>query len=93
MEENVRVFHSKHTSNRAPRVTIVGINDNGTMKFAAARCSKKDQFNRKKGRIIATGRLQTEKIVHSAPIAQDPFPFYEIAKDLSSKIIEDPTLI
>ena len=50
-------FHSKPIPNQR-RVTIAGVFDseNQQILFGVAECSKKDQFNRKRGRMIAQGR-------------------------------------
>lgn len=54
-------FHTKGAQREA-RYTIAGVvTETGTMKLAAARCSEKDQFSRKKGRMIAQGRLACAK--------------------------------
>jgi len=46
------------------RFTICGIYDveSTTMKFGVARCSKKDQFSKKKGRLISEGRATKSPI-------------------------------
>ena len=43
------------------RVTIVGKIKNNFLELSAARCSDKDNFSRKIGRIIAEGRLNKKK--------------------------------
>lgn len=55
------IFHSRHDRNR---VTVVGEQrENGEFVFAAARCSNKDNFSRKRGRKIAEGRLAKGHII------------------------------
>lgn len=48
-------FYSNPNGNG--RVTVVGEQNGNIVTLAAARCSKKDQFVKKKGRAIAEGRL------------------------------------
>lgn len=83
------VFHSKQTTpNRNERVTFVGEFENGLLKIASARCSKRDQFNRKKGRKIAEGRLLKDKIVFKQEMVEcSPTNFLDITRTLSSEII------
>lgn len=44
------------------RVSVVGEFKNGILGLAVSRCSEKDTFIKKKGRMIAEGRLQKGKI-------------------------------
>ena len=44
------------------RVSVVGQYDNNILSIAVARCSNKDNFIRKKGRMIAEGRLRKGKV-------------------------------
>ena len=45
------------------RVTVVGEHKDGLLKVAVARCSDLDRFDRKKGRMIAEGRLRVGKLI------------------------------
>lgn len=53
-------FHQRGDKNQ-PSYTVAGIFEGSTMKLAACRCSENDQFARRKGRIIAQGRLNCTK--------------------------------
>lgn len=66
--EKVYIYHSKSASNR---VTVAGefSEDGRTITLAASRCSDRDQFTRKSGRIKATGKLKSKK---SVTIVVDP---------------------
>ena len=55
-------YHSPEFKNGV-RVTIAGIYNNGVLVLSAARCSHKDQFNKKIGRKIASGRMYNDQIV------------------------------
>lgn len=59
------VYHTKNLlkSNHQPRVTVVGKVDGAYLNLAVARCSKKDQFSRQKGREIATKRLEKGEFI------------------------------
>ena len=83
------VFHSKTTTpNRNERVTFVGEFENGLLKIASSRCSKKDQFNRKKGRTIAEGRLLKNKLIFQKEMTDcSGANFLDITRELSSEII------
>lgn len=50
-------FYSKPTETKS-RVAVVGIHSEGVLSLAVSRCSHKDNFMKKKGRLIAEGRLQ-----------------------------------
>lgn len=51
-------FYSKPDTFDGTRVSVIGhLDDLGNLRIATARCSKKDQFVRRKGRFIAEGRL------------------------------------
>lgn len=76
-------FHSKTTDKC--RVTVVGAYNNGYLNLAVARCSKKDQFNKKLGNIIAEGRLLKGKLHSSVKITDEQgiFGFLKHAKVVS----------
>jgi hypothetical protein len=56
----IYVFHSGRLD-KGSRVTVVGVFSNEVLKIAVSRCSKRDNFSRKQGRTIASGRLIKEK--------------------------------
>jgi len=73
------------------RVTVVGDFDNGALKLAVSRNSKRDQFIRKKGRMIATGRFNKGyyyKIVMVPEQSSDVF--IEEAKKVVLDVIDNP---
>lgn len=49
------------------RYTIAGVIDGNEMKFGISKCSPKDQFNRKLGRVISLGRA-TKHPIHTMKI-------------------------
>jgi len=49
--------------NQPVRVTVVGLFVDGWLYTAVSRCSNKDNFIRKKGRMIAEGRLVKGKYI------------------------------
>lgn len=49
-------FYSKPTETKS-RVAVVGVHSDGVLSLAVSRCSSKDNFEKKKGRLIAEGRL------------------------------------
>lgn len=78
-------FYSKE----APRVTVVGNYINGRLNIAAAKCSKKDQFVRKIGRAIASGRLLKNKLQVSINLPTcDIVTFLNYAKEISTNYKE-----
>lgn len=89
-------FYSKPNSehNRNERVTFVGNFSDGILKIAAARCSKKDQFARKKGFQIAQGRLMKDKLIFSQEVSScDASQFVQIAKELSEGVIKSKVVL
>ena len=60
-----------YSNSKKNRVTVVGSCNNGYLKLAAARCSNKDQFVRRKGRAIAEGRLLKGKLFTSIPMVEE----------------------
>ena len=59
---NIMLFRFYSSPNNTSRVSVVGIHENGVLKIAVSRSSEKDHFIRKKGRMIAEGRLAKGKI-------------------------------
>jgi hypothetical protein len=84
-------FYSK---DNGPRVTIVGECSNDVLKIAAARCSRKDNFVRAKGRELAEKRLAEGKIFLSVPMkACDVQYFLLLAKSAVSVIQKKPDFL
>ncbi len=54
-KKRIFIYHSPHFIK--PRITVVGEYHDGLLKFAVARCSLKDRFVRKTGRLIAMERI------------------------------------
>ena len=79
-------FYSNPANSR--RVAVVGSHENGILKIAVAICSPKDQFRRKKGRMIAEGRLKANKLYLHMPIAScNNEQFVGIASSVSNEVI------
>lgn len=69
------------------RVAVVGEHSEGVLKIAVSRCSTKDAFVRKKGRMIAEGRLQKGKLYSQEKIENcDVKTFVEKAKEIAEKL-------
>ena len=82
-------FSRQNSKHRNERVTLVGEFSNETLKIAAARCSKKDQFARKKGVKIAEGRLAKNRLVFSETMQDcSPKKFIEISNSLVGHVLE-----
>ncbi len=80
-------FHlRKEVAGSPSDVTIVAETIDGKTKFAAARCSRKDNFSRKKGRMIAGNRLNAGKVVHTIPSIITTEIFVNVAKKLATEI-------
>lgn len=77
------------------RCAIVAQQKGDKLVFAASRCSDKDPFNRKIGRAIAEGRLQTGRIIAEVPCEKDSLvkTFVNTAKLLAVKLVEDMTIV
>ena len=60
-------FYSNPQTN-STRVVVVGTHSEGMLNIAVARCSKKDNFIKKKGRMIAEGRLLKGKFFKTIPL-------------------------
>ena len=69
------------------RVSVVGEHSDGELRIAVARCSNKDNFYRKKGRMIAEGRLAKGKIYAHIPMEEcDVSTFVRIASKLAEEV-------
>lgn len=79
-------FYSSPTNTR--RVAVVGKHENGKLAIAVAVCSPKDNFRRKKGRMIAEGRLNAGKTYLEMQIANcTSEQFIGIASSISNEVI------
>lgn len=86
-------FYSDVTKTSKVRVTVIGTHSEGVLKVAVSRCSKKDNFIRKKGRLIAENRLNANKIYNEYPMAECAVKdFVNIAKTVA-KEVEDTKII
>lgn len=77
-----------------PVVTVVGIHEVGILKLAAARCSEKDQFEKKVGRELAEKRLSEGK--HVAHVFIDECrvkDFIKYAEAVTKIVNQDPRSI
>lgn len=71
------------------RVTVVGDYNGGVLQIAAARCGKKDRFERKKGRYIAEERLDKGKLFISIKMDEcTSARFVEIARRVVEHVAE-----
>ena len=85
------MYHFYSNSTDGNRVSVAGQHSEGVLKLAVSRCSNKDNFVRKKGRLIAEGRLLKGKLHSEYPMEVcDIQRFVEIAKNVSKDVISDP---
>lgn len=75
-------FHSKHTRNR---VTVCGDFCEDGLCLTAARCSDKDNFCRKEGRIRAEGRFNKKRTCITVPVEEANLKTFV---DLASKFAD-----
>jgi len=89
-------FYSNPDENNV-RVSVVGAFNEDEKKFeiAVSRCSAKDSFFKKKGRMIAEGRLKAGKLYGRFTIgaAISRKKFIEIALDVAKKVSADARLM
>ena len=79
-------FYS-NPENSTVRVSLAGTHENGVLKIAAARCSNRDNFQRKKGRQIAEGRLHKDKVCYQEQRETcTGHDFVEVARSLAAEI-------
>jgi len=85
-------IHSRHNSNR---VTVVGEVIEGHLKMSVARCGSKDNFIRKVGNLIATGRFNKGKYCRIVPVgsAFSTTTFIEIASEFADEIHNNAKLV
>lgn len=64
IEDSSRIFHFhvNPPSKDEKRATFTGIITDTDLNIGIATCSKKDQFSRKKGRVISTGRAVSKPL-------------------------------
>jgi len=67
--EKVFHFHVNPPEKGVKRATFTGVVSNTDLHIGLAECSKKDQFDRKKGRLISAGRAVKTPII-TANVAQ-----------------------
>jgi len=78
-------FYSTHTD--PVRVTVVGEHSEGVLKIAVSRCSNKDNFYRKKGRLIAEDRLHKGKVFALFPMETCTVSrFVALASDIANNV-------
>lgn len=88
---NILFFHSKVARNR---VTIAAIVEDGVVKFGAARCSKRDAFQKKIGRLIAEGRARKNPIRHANPPYENLNKWFVLqAQELAAEVQQSPELL
>ena len=86
-------FYSRPQETKV-RVSIVGEYSEGVLKIAVARCSNKDNFHKKKGRMIAEGRLAKNKLFDIIKMQDCSIrKFVEIAKKISQTVANNPEAI
>ncbi len=86
-------YHSS-TSTGNSRVTVCGEFTNGKLNLAVSRCSNADNFNRKRGRLIASGRLAKGKLAGSVSLNNcSSETFHEIAIPLAQKVVESKVVV
>ena len=79
-------FYSKANETKN-RVSIVGECVEGTLKIAAARCSNKDNFVRKKGRKLAEERLKNNQLYYECKTEKcDIRQFLYLARSIAKEI-------
>lgn len=77
------IYHSSPLDRH--RVTVVGQYVDGQFHYATARCGRHDHFARKKGVMIATGRLKKHKVVIiGGPSTDTPANFMKGANEIAS---------
>lgn len=86
-------FYSKPEEGKQ-RVTIVAEFKDNTLNIAAARCSKKDRFIKRKGRAVAESRLKNNYFYRSLQLEKcDVKTFFEIAQKEASLIAQDARIL
>lgn len=90
---NKLFFHTKPAKNTS-RITVAAIIENGTVKFGVSRCSAKDSFVKKQGRMIASGRaLKKPFTITPSPEANLIPWFVGKAKEIAFNVEHNPQLV
>lgn len=59
---------------------VVGSETGSFIKYAVAKCSKRDTYNRKRGRLIAGGRLHADRHPFLTSVGSDERPIDAVVK-------------
>jgi hypothetical protein len=90
--ESLFRFHTR--PDKKVRATIVGKHEGGVLKIASSRQSEKDSFNRKKGNMIAEGRLAKGKLTAEIPMEEcTGRDFLRIAEEIGNQVCEEKTVV
>lgn len=90
---NQLFFHTKAAHGKV-RVTVSAVIQNGNAHFGVSRCSANDSFNKKKGRLIASGRANKAPFtITEAPEQGLTTWFLDKAKTIAEKVIAKPELV
>lgn len=84
--DGVRFFH-KHYGNRGGFTVAYFIYENGTIEWNYALCNPSDNFNRKIGRSIASGRLVSNKIRNQFNYHTNPAEFMTMLDQLEPQLL------
>ena len=83
------VFHFRHRKNDGTydeRGGVTIVFNPATRTFGAARCSKKDSYSKKRGRIIACNRAEKNGQTNTVPALEEGDMFVETVRHLADKI-------
>lgn len=93
-------YHSPFEGNKKPRVTVCGLvqenngRDDVSVSVGLSRCSEKDQFSKKKGRLIAIGRAFKNPVSNfTASKGTELKKFHEVASLLADEVIYHPDYV
>ena len=93
-------YHSPFKGNKEPRVTVCGLvqenlgRDDVSVSIGLSRCSEKDPFNKKKGRVIAVGRAMKNPTSHFVVSKGTELKkFYNVAESLADEVIHHPEYV
>jgi hypothetical protein len=88
-------FYSSPSESSKVRVTVVGEYDvkDHALKIAVARCGRKDNFIKKKGRAIAEGRLVKNKLYYTYDVTKAPKSeeFVSLAREIAISVANNPS--
>ena len=82
----IKFFH-KHYGNRGGFTVAWFLYENGTIEWNDALCNPKDNFSRKIGRSIASGRLVSNKIKNHVFHHMNPAEFYTMLGQCEPQIL------